>query len=315
MYEHYERHRADNITDPLVRQQHPISTISGWEHQTQAVSNGCPDDPDERWTNRTNLREITHGNDKSDHLCNCDYNLSDGSPMSYTAKHEDSEGVSLDSRTSDLYSDVKVGKDSPYSMDSPMKSQIAESTPEPCEYQMVVCNGLHTESSSSFGSPAKNGEEMESTEIISEIVEEILQKSEKLLEKCEEDLRNEEIPSPIVVVDQEIVQAVNEIVNNALEAVKEEEDPNPDSTLTQDQEDEDRNDKSIVSQQSIQSIEDTGSPTSPERDILDSDLSERYQTPTEYDEVVEIATGESPAKQNSIENGEEITKADNGQFQ
>ncbi|KAF4532522.1 hypothetical protein B566_EDAN010814, partial [Ephemera danica] len=28
---HYERHRSDNITDPAVRQQRPISTISGWE--------------------------------------------------------------------------------------------------------------------------------------------------------------------------------------------------------------------------------------------------------------------------------------------
>ncbi|XP_046395262.1 neurobeachin isoform X2 [Ischnura elegans] len=31
MYEHYERHRSDNITDPAVRQQRPISTISGWD--------------------------------------------------------------------------------------------------------------------------------------------------------------------------------------------------------------------------------------------------------------------------------------------
>lgn len=33
MYEHYERHRADNITDPALRQQRPISTISGWERE------------------------------------------------------------------------------------------------------------------------------------------------------------------------------------------------------------------------------------------------------------------------------------------
>lgn len=33
MYEHYERQRSDNITDPALRQQRPISTISGWEHQ------------------------------------------------------------------------------------------------------------------------------------------------------------------------------------------------------------------------------------------------------------------------------------------
>lgn len=31
MYEQYERHRSDNITDPAIRQQRPISTISGWD--------------------------------------------------------------------------------------------------------------------------------------------------------------------------------------------------------------------------------------------------------------------------------------------
>lgn len=31
MYEHYERHRTDNITDPALRRAHPISTISGWD--------------------------------------------------------------------------------------------------------------------------------------------------------------------------------------------------------------------------------------------------------------------------------------------
>lgn len=33
MYEHYERHRTDNITDPALRQARPISTISGWERE------------------------------------------------------------------------------------------------------------------------------------------------------------------------------------------------------------------------------------------------------------------------------------------
>jgi hypothetical protein len=134
MYEHYERHRADNITDPLVRQQHPISTISGWDQQTQ-VSNGCHPE-DERWHNsHAALQEIEQETDKSEPVCSCDYNstMSEGSPASYLAKHEDSEGVSLDSRTSDLYSDVKIGKESPFSQDSPIKSQVAEDTPESVE--------------------------------------------------------------------------------------------------------------------------------------------------------------------------------------
>lgn len=32
MYEQYERHRVDNVADPLARQQRPINTISGWDH-------------------------------------------------------------------------------------------------------------------------------------------------------------------------------------------------------------------------------------------------------------------------------------------
>ena len=36
MYEHYEKQRSDNITDPAVRQQRPISTISGWDQQQSA---------------------------------------------------------------------------------------------------------------------------------------------------------------------------------------------------------------------------------------------------------------------------------------
>lgn len=40
MYEHYEKQRSDNITDPAVRQQRPISTISGWDQQTAQGSNG-----------------------------------------------------------------------------------------------------------------------------------------------------------------------------------------------------------------------------------------------------------------------------------
>lgn len=147
MYEHYERHRADNITDPLVRQQRPISTISGWDHHTQTVPNGYHDE-DQRWQDPAATPEILQENGKSDQICNCDFStpISEGSPASFTAKHEDSEGVSIDSRTSDLYSDVKIGKDSPFSQDSPLKSQIAEETPESTEIiqDSPVCNGFST---------------------------------------------------------------------------------------------------------------------------------------------------------------------------
>lgn len=40
MYEHYERHRTDNITDPALRRAHPISTISGWDREQEQSADG-----------------------------------------------------------------------------------------------------------------------------------------------------------------------------------------------------------------------------------------------------------------------------------
>ncbi|KAJ8969275.1 hypothetical protein NQ317_000994 [Molorchus minor] len=246
MYEHYEMHRTDNITDPAIRQQHPISTISGWHETSQNVSNGCHPGGD-RWQNsRLSLQEIElNENDKSEQVCSCDYNstLSEGSPVSYVAKHEDSEGASLDSRTSDLFSDGKISKESPFSQDSPVKSHIVEDSVD-IVTDSPVCNGVHLESSPSFGSPAKINEEMQKTEIIEEIVQEILSKT----------------ISP-VVQDQEIAQAIKEVVNNVPEVEK--------FKVVQ----------SEISESPLQEV------PSPEREVPDSDISERYLTPTE--EIIE----------------------------
>ncbi|ENN82473.1 hypothetical protein YQE_01152, partial [Dendroctonus ponderosae] len=185
VYEHYERHRADEITDPLLRQQHPISTISGWHGQPQNVHNGCRPE-EESWHNRRPIiQEIElNENDKSEQVCSCDYNstMSEGSPVSYIAKHEDSEGVSLDSRTSDLFSDNKVDKESPFSQGSPIGEDRSANSP--------ICNGVHTGSSTSFGSPARVvfNEAQQKNQFIEEIVLEILSKSEKLLDLQEENV-------------------------------------------------------------------------------------------------------------------------------
>lgn len=215
-------HRADNLTDPLLRQQHPISTISGWHEASQNIPNGCHADS-ERWQNsRAYLQEIElNENDKSEQVCSCDYNstLSEGSPVSYVAKHEDSEVVSLDSRTSDLFSDGKISKESPYSQDSPLKSHLIEDNMD-ANLDSLICNGIHMESSPSFGSPVNISDCK--NEIIEEIVEEILSKTEKLLEEhievCSD--TNSRTTSPIVVEDQEIVQAIQEVANNVPDVEK-----------------------------------------------------------------------------------------------
>ncbi|XP_074039370.1 A kinase anchor protein rugose isoform X1 [Leptinotarsa decemlineata] len=288
MYEHYEMHRADNITDPLLRQQHPISTISGWHDTAQNIPNGCHPD-NERWQNsRASLQEIElNENDKSEQVCSCDYNstLSDGSPVSYVAKHEDSEVVSLDSRTSDLFSDGKISKESPYSQDSPLKSQTAEDNMD-VTADSPVCNGMHTESSPSFGSPLKVNSDR--AEVIEEIMQEILSKSEKLLEDrvniCSSDSRT---ISP-VVQDQEIAQAVKEVVNNVPEVDR---GKTPVELVADGVVEESPEVPAHESRVTSADIElsspdtDVSSPmktvSSPEREVPDSDLSERYLTPTE----------------------------------
>ena len=124
---------------------------------------------------------------------------------------------------------------------------------------LQICNGIHNESSPSFGSPSKANDDK--VEIIEEIVREILNKSEKLLEE-----RVVGTISP-VVQDEEIVQAVNEVVNNV--------------DKPGDSEESNSKEKDI-------SVSDVT--TSPEKEIPDSDLSERYLTPTEETEKVSEET-------------------------
>lgn len=222
MYEHYEIHRSDNITDPVLRQQHPISTISGWHEISHSIPDGCHSDND-RWHNsRFCHQEIElNENDKSEQVCSCDYNstLSECSPISYIAKHEDSEVVSLDSRTSDLFSDGKISKESQFSQDSPLQSHLIEDTAD-INLDSLMCKDTQLDSSPSFGSPVNNFNNKH--EIVDEILQEILFKSEKLLEEhvniCS--VSNVSITSHIVVEDQELKLPIKEVAVNTSHAEK-----------------------------------------------------------------------------------------------
>lgn len=300
MYEHYERQRTDNITDPLVRQQRPISTISGWDQTPQVVANGYHQE-EGHWENQNIALTEVDSDDKPIPVCNCDLNspISEGSPASYLTKRDDSEGVSLDSRTSDLYSDVKIGKESPYSQDSPLKSQIVEEDTLETLPESPMCNGIHTESSPSLGSPSKNEindviDEDKKNEIISEIVQEILTKSEKLLEDNLNDVQEDMgTISPVVICDEEIAQAVNEVVSVASDVKSEIIDSQAVDSKPSSTENSPKRKVSIVEFSSMENEStsataadyvDAEMPTSPEREVPDSDLSERYLTPTEMTE-------------------------------
>ncbi|XP_068987666.1 neurobeachin isoform X12 [Bombus flavifrons] len=120
MYEHYERQRSDNITDPELRQQRPISTISGWDQQHSGNNGYSKPSP---WGNQQNHEvqhvernykefDATESNDRLEESCSCDLNSidnteSDGSPAIMKSHSEtldtaqSSEAISLDSRLSD----------------------------------------------------------------------------------------------------------------------------------------------------------------------------------------------------------------------
>lgn len=225
-----------------------------------------------------------------------------GSPASYGAKQEEySEGVSLDSRTSEVYSDKPVGV---------VLTEITD----------TMCNGLHTETSSSpsIDDNVLNSNvdlnEMQKTEIVEEIVKEILLKSEKMLEEQDRIAAEAGTVSP-VIQDEEIVLAVNEVVNNVNEADKEQtevvqetvenEEPLTDSpkhleisVVELPKEESETPPKSME----LLVVE---TQRSPEREVIDSDLSEAYLTPTEITEAVEKKEDEeSAATENSEETAE-----------
>lgn len=174
MYEHYERHRSDNITDPLVRQQRPISTISGWEQHAGGDSDEIQQRPSDEELEATGTQ------------CVCE--IPDiGSPDSQSpsscvviGRNDDSEAVSLDSRTSEAYSEPP--KASSFAMLTPTDEENSNNAP--------LCNGNVT--------PDSLGEtelpDDDKKEIVEKIVQEILAESEKLLDERPKSSNSENVP-------------------------------------------------------------------------------------------------------------------------
>ena len=79
MYEHYERQRSDNITDPAVRQQRPISTISGWDQQH---TNGYHTRPSiTSWPgSAVPLQDSQPPNTAGPAVCSCSLGVQDSGP-------------------------------------------------------------------------------------------------------------------------------------------------------------------------------------------------------------------------------------------
>lgn len=234
MYEHYERHRTDNITDPALRRAHPISTISGWDQDrddSSAADHIKIEEIKGADNNQTNNYHATNGiSDKSDQTndvdmdnvkCACEGDDQQRQPQQpQLSANKDEEAPKLVSSISSI-SDV-------------YNKQINGET---------ICDGNRLDDVSeetSVGTPEKEAagsgqealkqvleidsyeKEEESKEIVEEIIENILQKSEALLEDCKNasDLITHDSTSSPVIKDEEIELAVSEVVKGVLEIEK-----------------------------------------------------------------------------------------------
>lgn len=110
MYEHYERQRSDNITDPAVRQQRPISTISGWDQQH---TNGYHTRPSiTSWTgSAVPLQDSQPPNTAGPTVCSCSLGVQDSGPPVHGSQQQADQGGLIGSVTCscDLGSPIGLG--------------------------------------------------------------------------------------------------------------------------------------------------------------------------------------------------------------
>uniref|UniRef100_A0A6M2E108 Putative lysosomal trafficking regulator lyst n=1 Tax=Xenopsylla cheopis TaxID=163159 RepID=A0A6M2E108_XENCH len=171
MYEHYERQCSDNITDPALRQQRPISTISGWD-QPQQASDDCDCHKDRQWDT---ANAIAESEEQKDAICSCDANSMDNenSPNSGETKwlHESSD-ICV-SNNKDIYAEVRKIESWKTKTVEPMERKSSDDATPEDELQPHLHNGIHEEKSKL--------EELEVNESIAKtVVDDILSRAEIL---------------------------------------------------------------------------------------------------------------------------------------
>ncbi|KAJ6638678.1 Neurobeachin, partial [Pseudolycoriella hygida] len=235
MYEHYERHRTDNITDPALRRAHPISTISGWDQdrddtpvnaiesaqdhlKIEEIKDGDNNQTNYHATNGiSNKSEQTNNVDVENVKCACEGDDQQRQPQPQLSANKDEETpkiVSSISNISDVYNKQINGE---AICDGNRLEDVSEET------------GVETTEKGAEQATLKQVSEIESyekeeesKEIVEEIIENILQKSEALLEDCKNtsDLMTHDSTSSPVIKDDEIELAVSEVVKGVLEIEK-----------------------------------------------------------------------------------------------
>lgn len=258
MYEHYEKHRTDNITDPELRQSRPISTISGWDQEREEINlhQQQPQQIQQSQQVQTVPTDEFNGNTTNDD----DEKDDDEQQQQLPKPVEDGEGQTIPlpvqkptiSSISDVYNKEICGESSSSAIPS-TATTIDE--PQPINGESSGSNKLKEILEQQLGNPDNNGEE-ESREIATELVEEILQKSEKLLDECKQvadDLMNQQ--ETAVIKDEELEQAVHEVVSGVRQIqLKAETEANKDIGDANDDESKQQSNESAIDDDTINKI-------------------------------------------------------------
>lgn len=179
MYEHYEKHRTDNITDPELRQSRPISTISGWDQERD--ENDLPPQIQQSQQVQTVPEELEDEREEGETL----------KPVENGIVEREQQKTVISS-ISDVYN-------------KEISSESVNSVPETPIKEVSKLTEILEEDLSN--------PEQEAKEVVAEIVEEILAKSEELLDECKresDELLAQQQETP-VIKDEEIEQAVHEV--------------------------------------------------------------------------------------------------------
>lgn len=217
MYEHYEKHRTDNITDPELRQSRPISTISGWDQerddlnvhsQNQQSQQVQTIQADEYIADEKDV--VGDGDDDDDNKNNNNNNNGDDEEQSHLQQKsivEQSSQKSTISSISDVYN-KEINGEAAIAEEVVIEPKIDVEVNDASKLKEILEEQL------GLSDEIVDNEEQESREIATEMVEEILQKSEQLLDDCKQvadDLLNQH--ETAVIKDEELEQAVHEVVS------------------------------------------------------------------------------------------------------
>jgi neurobeachin len=208
MYEHYEKHRTDNITDPELRQSRPISTISGWDQEREDLNNMHPQIQQSQQVQTVPTEEFNDKNEEHHQHKAIESRASDREQQ----QQQQQQQKSIISSISEVYNKEINGD-----LETTATAIEQDENDEEEEEQLPTTKESSKLTDILEQQLGKNEDdedrEGETREIVTEIVDEILKKSEKLLDDCKQvsdDLLSQQ--ETAVIKDEELEQAVHEVV-------------------------------------------------------------------------------------------------------